>query len=173
MFRSTLLMLALVALLAACAPAGTGDGADQGNGDGASTEAPDGGDGDGPAGGGQCRFVTAAEVEAAFGVAVEPVETDVTCTFNDGDGNMVLIYTYVPQGGRSAFESQREEFEGAVEIDGIGDGALFFPGGGMYVLKGDGVLNVTAGSGVPQAGDDAALQAALEEVGRAAAGRMP
>lgn len=175
--RHYVVALAVTMVLAACAApapetgnnrtpepqatAGTGQG---GNGD----------DGAGGGGGGDaCRFLTPQEVGAAFGVDVADTEEAAadTCSYNDADGNVILIYSYIAQGGRPIFEDQRENFEGATEIDGIADGVLYFPGGGMYVLKGDALLNITAIT-VPQAGDDTELQAALEDIARAAAARM-
>ena len=176
--RHYLLLLVVTMVVAACAAPAPQTGENrtpepQGTAD---TEQGGGGDDDGGGGGGDgdaCRFLTPEEVGAAFGVDVADTEEAAadTCSYNDADGNTILIYSYIAQGGRPFFEDQAENFEGATEIDGIADGVLYFPGGGMYVLKGDALLNITAIT-VPQAGDDTELQAALEDIARAAAARM-
>ncbi len=180
MTRPILLLAAtLVLVLTACAGGGgqgdRGDG-DGGNGD-ASPAATTGGGGGGGGNGGDdgdaCRFVTPDEVEAAFGVEIADVTGDaLSCTFNDADGNIVLTYAAIQSSGsidvREQFEAQRETGE---EVEGIGDGAIYFEGGGMYVLKGDLLLNMTAVAPEGEL-DDAELRAGLEAVARAAAGRM-
>lgn len=165
MTRNRPILLSLfIVVLAAC---NTGGGT---TGTASSPEAPAA---EKPAAGGDsCRFATAEEVSAAVGVEVaETTPSGDTCTYKNAEGGGLLIYAYVKQGGKSAFENQRGA-DGAEEVGGIGDGALWFSQGGMYVLKGDAILNMTILGNAALGEDKAALRTALEKVARAAAGRM-
>ena len=166
-------LIALVVVLASCAGSG---GAPNGGGGAAGAAGGGGGEGE-EVGGDACRFLTVEEVATAFGVdvsAAAPTTSGsvVNCAYNDAEGNIVIAYSYVSGEGQATFQGQRD-IEGAVEVEGIGDGALWFPQGGMYVLKGDAVLNIGIGNvTLPQQDDEAALRAAFEDVARAAAARM-
>ena len=182
-YRHILLVL-VIGALAACNGGGDGNGdqpddvvTSEAADDAATTPAaPDGGNGgnggnDGGEDGDECRFATIDEVSAALGVDVaDATVAGESCTYHDADGESLVGYVYITQGGRATYEDQREG--GAEVIDGIADGALYFPGGGMYVLKGDAILNMTIFSGASLGEDDAALREPLIEVARVVARRM-
>lgn len=175
----TLVLILLTAVLAACSSPGGGtneaDGGDPTGDAGAPEATAGGGDAggeDGAAIGDACALVTPEEVEAAVGVEVaETVESEASCSYLDSNNSLLLAFVAITQNAAATFESQRA-FEGSEEITGIGDGALWFPGGGMYLLKGDTLLNMTIGGVGSLEGDPAAQRAALEELARAAAARL-
>ncbi len=157
-------LLVLILVLAACGGPGSGGG----NGGGA----PADGGGDGGGGGGDpCRFVTVEEVEAALGVEVAEATAaaETTCTFTDAEEAPVFAYSVVETNEsvdvRAIFDEQRETAE---EVEGIGDGALWFGSGAMYVIKGDTLINMVA----TIEGEDAELRPAVEGLARIMAERM-
>ena len=129
-------------------------------------------EGDVPAGepaGDECSLATNEEVAAAVGAEVAgATASDKGCNYMGTDGLSLLGYVYVDEGGKAAFESQRESGE---LIEGIGDGAIYFEGGGVYVLKGDALINMTAFENATLVGE-AALRTALETVARLAVDRL-
>lgn len=100
-----------------------------------------------PGGGGGCTYVTADNVGYAIAVVI-------------GAGAAATI-----QGGLAA--------PGAVEITGIGDQAvLMSPAGPLVVRKGDTIISQGPAGNLPILADAAAARKAMEDLARAAVGRL-
>lgn len=150
-----------------------GQGAPTGGG-GGDTEGDDAG---GAGGGGSvdaCTLITPEDIQAAYGVEVGGTEAqdlgseDTGCLYTDAQGGTLIVTSYLPTGAGS-FDVYRDQGE---EVAGIGDAALWVYGSTLMVLQGEAVLSIQTGSALPQSGDEAALRAATEQLGRAAVERM-
>jgi hypothetical protein len=121
---------------------------------------------------------TVEEVAAAIDAEVaEAVSTDATgigggCIYNGADGTPVYAMSVVTaEGAVSTFDASKNA-EGATSIDGIGDDAVLISAGGpLAVLKGGTFISLGAFGPIME--DPAAFRAAMEELGKAAADRLP
>ena len=119
-----------------------------------------------------CTVVTAADVEAAFGVtgvktlAAAPLEGSSACVYTAADGTSVGGASYIPDGG-GIFEAFQGS-QGVIQIPGAGDGAYLY-GNLLYVKKGIAVLQFTIDSAA--FGPDKTLQI-FTAIAKAAASRM-
>lgn len=156
------------------------DGTDQADPTAESTAAPseDGGTSD-PGGSTDANSYclnTVEEVAAALGVEVASAEGVANpglgggCMYNGPDGQPVMAISVVDnEAAADAFDGYRQ-YEGAEEISGIGDAALFLPLNemvGVAFMKGDVVASL--GPTVQLDLADDALRAAVEELARQAA----
>ena len=166
------LLASLVATLAIAACGGGGSGspaASPGASAAASPSADAGGGGTSPepgasvaasaaasaAGGGgagsACDLITAEELAAAVGVASATIEPSVGepsyCTYRDPDGEPIASTVLSRSNAQSTFQTFASA-EDAVEIPGLGDQAIFSESwlNSLYVLKGDSMFNINAGS---------------------------
>lgn len=167
-------LIIVIFALAACGGQATNTGG--GGSDGGSSPAASAGGGGGAGGGegdGACRLVTEAEVEAALGVTVaDTIATgDTNCSFTDDEGGPLFAFSVIESSEaidvHTTFESQLEVGE---QVDGIGDGAIWFGSGAMYVIKGDTLVNMVATTGGED--EDAEFRAAVEGLARVMADRM-
>lgn len=121
----------------------------------------------------------ALEVETALGVTgVTGVSTDAPgvgggCFYSDSAGAPVYAISVVNNSAaRSTFDAAKTQ-PGAVEIGGIGDGAVLVSAvGPLVVLKGDAFASLGPLGPAELMSDAAAFRAAAEQLGAAAAGRM-
>ena len=104
---------------------------------------------------GACALITAEEVEAATGVAVETDTNDTASCFYlvPETGAVVVATQLVTDGAASAFDSFKMNPQATV-VAGIGDDAVWLPAYAatqLNILKGDSLLNLAVGtlSGVP------------------------
>ncbi|MDQ3688757.1 MAG: hypothetical protein M3406_01725 [Chloroflexota bacterium] len=121
---------------------------------------------------------TVEEVAAAIDAEVaEAVSTDATgigggCIYNGPDATPVYAMSVVTAEGAVATFDAAKNGEGAVTIDGIGDDAVLISAGGpLAVLKGSTFISLGAFGPIME--DPAAFRAAMEELGKAAADRLP
>ncbi len=121
---------------------------------------------------GPCDLLTTDEVGSALGVSgVTSTPTDgvvAYCMYNAGS-DIAAATSWTKSGGSVAFGVFAQE-EGAVQVPGIGDQAVFSPSTEtLFILKGDAVFGITAGQG--DAGP-AQRQEWATALGKIAAGRM-
>lgn len=119
---------------------------------------------------------TVDEVASALGVEVASADGIANaglgggCMYNGPDGMPVMAISVVDnEAAADAFEGYRQ-YEGAEEVSGIGDAALFLPMNemiGIAFMKGDVVASI--GPTVQLDLSDDALRAAVEELARRAA----
>jgi len=135
-------------------------------------------DNGGTGGGTDWCLNTVDEVVAAIDVEVtEAVSTDATgigggCIYNGADATPVYAMSVVTAEGAVATFDAAKNGEGAVTIDGVGDDAvLISPQGPLAVLKGSTFISLGAFGPIME--DAAAFQAAMEELGKSAADRLP
>ena len=182
--RLTTLLLILAAILVGCqqaAPdAGDGDASPPGE-TAAGTPAGDGGDGGGDMSGEDFCLNTPEEVEAALEVDVSEATGNVNADTGGGclyyAENQILVYAIAVVSGQGAADdtiNAGRETEGVVEIEGIGDEALLMSRLGPLVVRiGDTIISQGPTADVPDSDDQAAMRAAMEELARAAADRLP
>lgn len=122
---------------------------------------------------------TVEEVSAAFGVDVaDAVGTAAPglgggCAYTYADPTMGYAISTITTGDVRATIDAFRGGEGASDVVGIGDTAvLISPQGPLAVVKGN-ILISLAAYGLPIVEDAAAYRAALEELGRSAADRLP
>ncbi len=174
-------ILPLVALLAVGLAACSGTPATTASPDGntASATSSASTDGGGSSGGdSQWCLNTKDEVASTLGVEVtDVVGTDAPgvgggCFYNGPDGTPVhAISVITAASAADTFNAARSQ-TGAETIDGIGDDAVLVSSGGpLIVLKGDSVISMGPLGAIQQ--DATAFRAAVEELGRAAADRLP
>ena len=135
-------------------------------------------DNGGTGGGTDWCLNTVDEVVAAIEVEVtEAVSTDATgigggCIYNGADATPVYAMSVVTAEGAVATFDAAKNGEGAVTIDGVGDDAvLISPQGPLAVLKGGTFISLGAFGPIME--DAAAFRAAMEELGKSAADRLP
>ncbi|MGI8998474.1 MAG: hypothetical protein ACR2GO_02040 [Candidatus Limnocylindria bacterium] len=135
-------------------------------------------DNGGTGGGTDWCLNTVDEVVAAIDVEVtQAVSTDATgigggCIYNGADATPVYAMSVVTAEGAVATFDAAKNGEGAVTIDGVGDDAvLISPQGPLAVLKGSTFISLGAFGPIME--DAAAFQAAMEELGKSAASRLP
>ena len=174
-------LVTLLLLLAACggttAPSTEGAATDGGGNEPAATSTSDGGS---TGGNTDWCLNTVDEVSAALEIEVaEAAGNDAPgvgggCLYNAADGSLAYGISVVTADGASGAFQAAKGGDGVETIGGIGDDAvLVSPGGPLAVLKGDAFISIGAVPPVPIIDDAAAYRAALEELGRAAVGRLP
>lgn len=191
----TLGLIAVVPLLflAACGASGAPTGGapasvatDGGGGVEATAPPTDEGDDDGVTAGGsgeESCLNTIEEVSAAFEVEVtdrasfENPGSGGGCSYTDADGGPVYaISVVIGDQAAAAFDAYRQ-LEGAEEISGIGDAAVYSPFNeipGVAFSKGGATYGVVGAARLlelPISDDPAALRSAVEELARQAADR--
>lgn len=124
-------------------------------------------------------LVTPAEVSEAMGVEVTSAEGVVNegmgggCMYFTADGSSAFAISVLDSSAAAdAFDGYRQ-YEGAEEISGIGDAALFLPMNemvGIAFKEGDVVASLGPTMATPDLSSDA-LRAAVEELARMAADR--
>lgn len=130
-------------------------------------------DGGGGGGADACALLTEDEISAAYDIEVassEPTDLlggDVGCDYTGADGQLLVTTSLFPQGG-AAFESLVSSAD--AEID-LGDGAIWIYNS-VIVRKGDATFQVFATASVAQAGNEAELRAAAEDLAELAYDRM-
>lgn len=176
-----LVVLSLV--LAACTGAPGEGQADDGAGDDAQATSPadDDANGGGDSGGATAEFCLNTTEEVSEALDVEAVEAAGTqnanvgggCSYTTSDGTLVYAIAVIIGQNAEATIAAGLQTEGAVEIDGIGDEAVLMSAGGPLVVRvGDTIISQGPLPGVPNYDDAAAMRAAMEELGRAAADRL-
>lgn len=120
------------------------------------------------------------EVEAALHVlGVVGTSTDTPgvgggCTYALADGTVVHAVSVVNSANFAATFEAGKQTPGAVEIPGIGNGAvLMSPQGPLVILKNTGLISMGPLGPADIMGDPAAYRTAVEALGRAAADRLP
>ena len=172
------LVLLLAIALAACSgtPA-TSASADGNAATATSTASSDGGDGS-SGGDSQWCLNTTDEVASTLDVEVtDAVGTDAPgvgggCFYNGPDGTPVHAISVITAASAADTFNAAKSQAGAETIDGIGDDAVLVSSGGpLIVLKGDSVISMGPVGAIQQ--DATAFRAAVEELGRTAADRLP
>ncbi len=119
----------------------------------------------------------ALDAEVADATAVENPGLGAGCSYNAADNAPVLAISIITnEQAEGAFESYRE-YEGAEEISGIGDAALYLgeelPPGVAFIKDGVVVsLGVPVAASSYDADELAAVRSALEDLARIAADRL-
>ena len=101
-----------------------------------------------------CGLLTSEEVKDVGGnpgLGAQPTESgsgaETTCLFSDGGGNVIVRLTYTKPGGRAAFDSAKTK-TGVQVVKDIGTDSVFDPASKtLYLLKGDAMVAVVAGTG--------------------------
>lgn len=176
-----LLALMAIALLVACSNTPSGP-AETDAPDAPAATQPDGDDGDGGGAAEDFCLNTTDEVGAALEVEV----TQATSTANEGfgggctyyDSDNALVYALAVITGQGTADDTVEagrQTEGAIEISGIGDEAvLVSPVGPLVVRVGDTLISQgPTSTELPISDDDDAVREAMENLARAAVGRLP
>lgn len=121
-----------------------------------------------------CSLLTAAEIEAATGVAnvvgqSTPMENFVgACNWTTSDNNLGATITVSATPDTDAVWQTYLGTAGIESIPGVGDGALYYFGA-VLVRKGGTIVTVAAG---PLTADEATKKAASIELAKAIAGRL-
>jgi uncharacterized protein DUF3558 len=171
--------VALLALVA-CGGSATGTGG-TGAGESDAADAPDAGGGAGE-GFDLCATLTLDEVSDAAGVeatdttGVNMSQGTASCNYNAADGAAIAGHTYTTTASGidpSQMFDANLEAEGAEEIDGVGDRAVFvgdenFPI--LWVVKGDSLYAMTV---LAANLDGAGKREATIELAKIAVGRLP
>ena len=174
------LAIALLLVLAAC---GASTPATDGNdgGDSEATAAPPANGGDGEID----DFCLNTDEEVSSALEVDVAESISTpnpgfgggCLYSDADGNLVHAIAVIPESGQAGATIDAAQDGGAPTIDGIGDDAVLMSDQGpLAFVKGEWIVSMGLGAAaatVPISGDPDAFRAALEELGRSAADRVP
>ena len=177
--RPNLPFLALLAFgLAACSGSPSTSASADGNAPTATSTASIDGGGGTSGGDSQWCLNTQEEVASTLDVEVaDVVGTDSpglggACLYNAADGTPVHAISVITAASAvDTFNAARSQ-TGAETIDGIGDDAvLVSTGGPLIVLKGDSVISMGPLGAIQQ--DAGAFRTAVEELGRAAADRLP
>lgn len=170
-------LLVLVACGGASTPAT--NGADANDGDATAAPPADGG------GGEIDDFCLNTDDEVSSALEVDVAESVSTpnpgfgggCLYSDADGNLVHAIAVIPESGQTGATIDAAQDGGAPTIDGIGDDAvLMSEAGPLAFVKGDWIVSMGLGGAaatVPISSDPDAFRAALEELGRSAADRLP
>jgi hypothetical protein len=139
----------------------------------ASAEASTGAGAGASAAGDACAVLPVQDVQTALGasgVTAKPVPggSDYSgCSYQTADGQTVAATTYTPQGG-AGFDTYKSA-QGAVQIPGVGDGAVFV-NPILFVKKGNALLAVQLTQTADLSPDK--LQQIVAALGAAVAGHM-
>ncbi len=177
MIRRILAVLVPVALLVACAPAGSGNespggGGNESTGPGASQAAASAAASTGGGGGAAiaCDLITTGEVATVMGVASTEAESvpgePSYCSYRS-DGQLVAATSFSTETAETVWAAYGND---GPAVSGLGDKAVFSNSTGtLFFVKGDAIMGITAGPG-SMAADE--RQALAEQLGAFAAGRL-